>query len=314
MKTRFLFALLFAGAFACCAQEKTVSVSDLIQDAQAWAQKNLDTNVVHALTNAAADIDEEKAQQVVRDVQRQFRGDDVLDLAALRRAAEVVAPVLEQDEATQPYATWLRTRLDYLQVADELRLLVPPPDVAPGKTPSLPLNPGAEKEREIWTKKINERPWPAAASNHVAVLKPIFIAQKIPAELVWIAEVESSFDPDARSPAGAAGLFQLMPDTAKRFGLSLWPRDQRLQPERGAAASAQYLKYLHGRFKDWRLTLAAYNCGEGTVQKLLDRYQTRNYDDIATHLPAETQLYVPKVEAVVLRREGVRLEELTAEK
>jgi len=99
--------------------------------------------------------------------------------------------------------------------------------------------------------------------------------------------VESGFDQRALSPAGAAGLFQLMPDTARRFGLSLWPRDQRYQPESSATASARYLKYLHERFKDWRLALAAYNAGEGTVQKLLDRYKTASYDAIAGHLPAE---------------------------
>ena len=66
-----------------------------------------------------------------------------------------------------------------------------------------------------------------------------------------------------------------MPDTARRFGLSLWPRDQRYQPEPSATASAQYLKYLYDRFKDWRLALAAYNAGEGTVQKLFDRHKTR---------------------------------------
>jgi membrane-bound lytic murein transglycosylase D len=124
--------------------------------------------------------------------------------------------------------------------------------------------------------------------------------------------VESSFDRRAQSPAGAAGLFQLMPETARRFGLSLWPRDQRFQLEPSATASAQYLKYLYERFKDWRLALAAYNCGEGTVQKLLDRYRTRNYDDIATHLPAETQMYVPRVEAILLQRESVKLEQLSA--
>jgi membrane-bound lytic murein transglycosylase D len=146
----------------------------------------------------------------------------------------------------------------------------------------------------------------------VPELKPIFAAQKIPPELVWVAEVESSFDRRARSPAGAAGLFQLMPDTARRFGLSLWPRDQRFQPEPSATASAQYLKFLYDRFHDWRLALAAYNCGEGTVQKLLDRYKTQSYDGIAEHLPAETQMYVPRVEAVVLQREGTRLEQLSA--
>jgi membrane-bound lytic murein transglycosylase D len=82
------------------------------------------------------------------------------------------------------------------------------------------------------------------AKEYVPELKPIFAAQKIPPELVWVAEVESSFDRRAESPAGAAGLFQLMPATAKRFGLSLWPRDQRFQPEPSATASAQYLKYL----------------------------------------------------------------------
>ena len=103
-----------------------------------------------------------------------------------------------------------------------------------------------------------------------------------------------------------------MPATAKRFGLSLWPRDQRFQTEPSATAAAQYLRYLFGRFQDWRLALAAYNAGEGAVQNLLDRYQTRSYDDIAGHLPAETQMYVPRVEAILLQREGAQLEELPA--
>src|SRR5262249_25576711 len=105
-------------------------------------------------------------------------------------------------------------------------------------------------------------------------------------------------------------LFQLMPATAKRFGLSLWPRDERYQIQPSATASAQYLKFLHDKFKDWRLALAAYNAGEGTVQRLLDRYKTRDYDVIAPHLPAETQMYVPRIEATVQRREGVKLTDL----
>ena len=161
-------------------------------------------------------------------------------------------------------------------------------------------------------KKVSVVPWPALANEYVPELKPIFTAQKIPPELVWMAEVESAFDRRALSPAGAAGLFQLMPATAKRFGLSLWPRDQRYQPEPSATASAQYLKYLHDRFKDWRLALAAYNAGEGTVQKLLDLYKTDSYEAIAGHLPAETQMYVPRIEAVLQQREGANLEQLSA--
>jgi membrane-bound lytic murein transglycosylase D len=67
-------------------------------------------------------------------------------------------------------------------------------------------------------RKVSGGPWPARAKEYVPELKPVFAAQKIPPELVWVAEVESSFDRRALSPAGAVGLFQLMPDTAKRFG------------------------------------------------------------------------------------------------
>jgi membrane-bound lytic murein transglycosylase D len=67
---------------------------------------------------------------------------------------------------------------------------------------------------------------------------------------------------------------------------------------------------LYNKFKDWQLALAAYNSGEGTVQRALTARQARNFDQVATGLPAETQLYVPKVEATLVRREGIKLAEL----
>jgi len=127
-----------------------------------------------------------------------------------------------------------------------------------------------------------------------------------------VAEVESSFKPNARSPAGAVGLYQLMPATAQAQGLSLKPSDQRLDPERSAEAAAKYLRYLYPKFKDWRLALAAYNAGEGRVEKLLQKHRATSFDGVAQHLPAETQMYVPKIEAVVLKREGVELAQLKA--
>jgi len=303
---RFILALLLASSPAACAQDDTVIMPELIQGAQQWAQDNLDTNVLNALP----EVDDRAVRQFFREVQQRFQGDYVVDIAALRQTAQTVLPLLESREETQPYAAWLKARMDYLDVADEIRLTIPPPTVETNQPPRLVPNPPPRKERELWVKKVSAVPWPALANEYVPELKPIFTAQKIPPELVWVAEVESAFDRRALSPAGAAGLFQLMPDTAKRFGLSLWPRDQRYQPEPSATASAQYLKYLHDRFKDWRLALAAYNAGEGTVQKLLDRYKMASYDAIAEHLPAETQMYVPRIEAVLLQREGANLERL----
>jgi membrane-bound lytic murein transglycosylase D len=305
---RFIPALLLASSLVARAQDDTVTMPEVIQGAQQWAQENLDTNVLNALPEA----DDPAVQQFFREAQQRFQGDYVVDIAVLRQTAQTVLLLLESREETQPYAAWLKARMDYLDVADEIRLTIPPPIVETNQPPQPAPNPPPQKERELWLKKVSVGPWPALAKEYVPALKPVFTAQKIPPELVWVAEVESSFDRRALSPAGAAGLFQLMPATAKRFGLSLWPRDQRYQPEPSATASAQYLKYLHDRFKDWRLALAAYNAGEGTVQKLLDRYKADSYDAIAEHLPAETQMYVPRIEAVLLQREGANLEQLAA--
>ena len=151
---------------------------------------------------------------------------------------------------------------------------------------------------------------PPGAQTYVSRLKPIFVAEGVPAELVWLAEVESGFDTRARSPIGAAGLFQLMPETAKSLGLALTPWDQRLEPEKNARAAARYLKYLYGTFRDWRLSVAAYNAGEGLLSRLLEKRGAHSYDEIAADLPAETQMYVPKVEATILRREGIALQNL----
>jgi len=308
MKVRCLLVLFMGGSMFARADDDTVTVPDLVQGAQQWAQENLDTNVLNALPK----VDDPMVQQFLREAQRRFQGDTVVDIAPLRQTAQTVLPLLESREETLPYAAWLKAQMDNLDVADEFLMTIPPPTVQTNQPPSPAPNPPAQKERELWVKKVSISPWPALANEYVPELKPIFTIQKIPPELVWVAEVESGFDRRALSPAGAAGLFQLMPDTARRFGLSLWPRDQRYQTEPGATASARYLKYLYGRFKDWRLALAAYNSGEGTVQKLLDRYNTDDYDTIAEHLPAETQMYVPRVEAVLQQREGANLEQLSA--
>jgi membrane-bound lytic murein transglycosylase D len=298
--------LLLAGALTAPGQTNTVTLDDLMQSAQQWANDNLDENVLNALQNT----DQEKVRQFFDSLQKNLQGEYIINLAQLRDTAKTVVPILEGYEETAPYAAWLKTRLDYLDTAEELRLRIPSPKIAPGLPPAPPFKPAPEVVREIWVRKISTRPLPNEAKPYVSELKPIFSRQKVPSQLVWVAEVESSFNPDARSPVGAAGLFQLMPDTAKRFGLSTWPLDQRLDPEPSARAAATYLGLLHEKFKDWRLALAAYNAGEGTVQNLLKRHKATTYDAIASHLPAETQMFVPKVEATLQKREGLTLNEL----
>lgn len=298
-----LVTLLLSCALTALGQTNEITVDDFMQSAQQWANDNLDPNVLRALQNT----DQQKVRQCLDSIQTNFQGEYIIDLAQLRDTAKTILPILDSYEETAPCAAWLKARIDYLDTAEELRVLLHPPKATPGQPPPKPR---VQQVREIWIKKISARPLPAQAKPYINELKPIFAREQVPPQLVWVAEVESSFNPGARSPAGAAGMFQLMPDTAKRYGLRTWPFDQREQPEPSARAAAVYLGKLHEKFKDWRLALAAYNSGEGTVQNLLKRYKATSYDGIASHLPAETQMFVPKVEATILKREGVKLSEM----
>jgi len=306
VKTALVIALLLVLCGPAPAQTNDVDWSTMLDSAQQWAQENLDDDVLRALQN----VDRQKVEDFLNHYQDYFQGDYVLDVAQLKEAANAILPLLDAHEETQPYAAWLRSRLDYFDAAEELKSAAPTPKLEPGKPlPPLP-NPTFKAEQEIWIKKVTPCPWPKGAAEIVPELKPIFVAERVPAALVWLAEVESDFDARARSPAGAVGMFQLMPATAKNYGLSLWPFDQRRQPEAAALAAAKYLRELYDQFGDWRLAVAAYNCGAGVVQKALSRYHAKSYARIAPHLPAETQMYVPKVEATILHREGVELEKL----
>lgn len=116
---------------------------------------------------------------------------------------------------------------------------------------------------------------------------------------LWqVARVESGFNPTALSPKGARGMFQLMPGTARRFGLRVdGAVDERVDPGRSGVAVARYLTFLHGLFGDWSLALAAYNAGENRVLGAIERAGTRDFFEISRRglLPDETRQYVPKV-------------------
>ena len=190
----------------------------------------------------------------------------------------------------------------------------PPPAVAAPKPAPAPSVDKARnryvENKQVWLRKLANRPAPARAAALLPDLKRAFRAEGVPPELVWQAEAESTFNPAARSPAGAVGLYQFMPATAQQFGLSLSPVDERLDAAKNARAAAKYLKALHARFGDWPLAFAAYNCGEGRVSKILRAQNGKTFDDIHDKLPAETRMYVPKIAALVRLRENADLDAL----
>lgn len=115
----------------------------------------------------------------------------------------------------------------------------------------------------------------------------------MPASLKYLAVAESMLVPGAVSSARAAGLWQLMPATAREMGLRVDAViDERLDLHRSTEAAVLMLGGLYEQFGDWHLALAAYNCGGGRVRQAIRAAGTTRYDRVAAHLPPETQRYV----------------------
>jgi membrane-bound lytic murein transglycosylase D len=125
----------------------------------------------------------------------------------------------------------------------------------------------------------------------------------MPTELALLPLVESAYNPAAVSPAQAAGMWQFIPATGKRYNLKQdWWRDDRRDVVSSTAAALDYLQTLYQQFGDWQLALAAYNWGEGAVQRAVDRARAKgeptDYASLTAKMPAETAGYVPKLQAI----------------
>lgn len=117
----------------------------------------------------------------------------------------------------------------------------------------------------------------------------------LPKELKYLPIVETSLEPAARSGAGAAGLWQFIPATARQYRLRINEYvDERFDPYRATEAAVKMLSALHKQFQDWPLVLAAYNCGPGRVREAMRTAGCRNFWELRAHLPQETQDYVPR--------------------
>ena len=123
----------------------------------------------------------------------------------------------------------------------------------------------------------------------------------MPSEIALLPMIESAFNPQANSVSKASGIWQFMPATGKNFGLKQdWWIDNRRNVTAATNAALTYLQKLHVMFGTWDLALAAYNAGEGTVQRAIDKNRRKGLptDYASLPLPAETRNYVPKLQAI----------------
>ncbi len=130
----------------------------------------------------------------------------------------------------------------------------------------------------------------------------IFREEGVPENVAWLGQVESAWKPSALSWASASGLWQFIPGTGARFGLRRTSHiDERNGFESATRASAKYLKFLANRYGgNWELAMAAYNSGEGNVDRAIRRAGVANFWVAYPYLPQETRNYVPNILATIL--------------
>jgi membrane-bound lytic murein transglycosylase D len=143
----------------------------------------------------------------------------------------------------------------------------------------------------------------ARSGKYMPMISAVLAREGLPKELGYLALLESEFVVDSTSRNGAAGLWQFVPSTARQYGLRIdsWV-DERRDPVKSTRAAAAYLKDLHDYYGRWFLATAAYNAGQGTVDKALRQSQAKDFWNIKAkaELSEETRNFVPKFIAIAL--------------
>jgi membrane-bound lytic murein transglycosylase D len=142
------------------------------------------------------------------------------------------------------------------------------------------------------------------AGRYRQMSERIFKEEGVPVDLIWLAQAESVWKPNALSRAAAKGIWQFVPSTGTRFGLSqtAWV-DERSHPEKSTRAAAKYLRWLHDHFAgDWMLAMAAYNSGENRIDGAIAKCGYADFWELHSRglIPQETRNYVPIILAITI--------------
>jgi membrane-bound lytic murein transglycosylase D len=145
--------------------------------------------------------------------------------------------------------------------------------------------------------------WLKRSRRYVPMIKEILREQGLPEDLIYLAMIESGFNPKAYSPMKACGPWQFVYETGGRYGLKVthWV-DERRDPEKSTVAAALYLKDLFNQFGNWYLAAAGFNAGEKRIERAVERHETSDFWELSKYntLPRETREYIPRLLAAAL--------------
>ena len=145
--------------------------------------------------------------------------------------------------------------------------------------------------------------WLKRSRHYVPIIREILKDQGMPEDLVYLAMIESGFNPKAYSHAKACGPWQFIYATGGRYGLKVnyWI-DERRDPEKSTVAAAKYLRDLFNQFGCWYLAAAGYNAGEKRVERAIEKHNTNDFWELSNYnaLPRETRAYIPQLIAAAI--------------
>jgi membrane-bound lytic murein transglycosylase D len=218
--------------------------------------------------------------------------------------APAIAPVTQAD------ADELRKELEAAFASIATRAAVPAPeipvvDVEAAASIDIPQHRTIDSALRLFTVDMKDSIQTSLirSGRYRNVIDKALEDQDLPKGLAYLPVIESAYLPTLTSRAGAHGIWQFMPDTAREYGLRVdWWVDERADPERSTKAAAKYLKDLHRMFDDWPLALAAYNAGPGRVRRALQAQGVTTFWELLElgALPKETRGYVPTFFATIL--------------
>ncbi len=221
---------------------------------------------------------------------------------ALESLDKAYSLILEVDTANNPKLIQQKEDLRFLISKRILEIYASRNIVVNGDHNAIPMDMNRHIAAEIKLFTNGERRFFIESYRRSGLYRPAIVAALqeagLPTELSWVPLIESGFKSHALSKARALGLWQFIPSTGYKFGLKRTTYlDERLDPVKATRAAVAYLKELHQIFGDWTTVLAAYNCGEGRVLRVI-RSQNVNYLDnfwdLYIRLPRETARYVPR--------------------
>ncbi len=156
-----------------------------------------------------------------------------------------------------------------------------------------------------WFRRYLER-----SSYYLPYIRKVFNERGLPQDLAYVAMIESGFTTEAKSWAGALGLWQFMSYTARPFGLRSDPWvEERINWRKATHAAANYLEYCYANLNNWPLAIAAYNAGHGKMYNAIKKYGSRDFWEISqySYLARESRLYVPKlIAAAIIAKNPIR--------